>query len=307
MAKYNELKLNLPSLEDLFSTEQSREDEKREKVYDISLVEIDDFPNHPFKVIQDNTMQELIESIRFNGVMTPVILRQKETGRYEMISGHRRKKACEYLDLNTIPAVIRNITRDEAIIMMVDANLQREVILPSEKAFSYKMRLEAMNRQGKRPDLTLSPLGTKLRSDERLAQQIGDSRNQIQRFIRLTELIPELLHMVDDKQLGFRSGVEISYLNEEEQKVLLKVIQDINCLPSLSQTTRIKMFSQENTFNEDEIYLILTESKKNTKEKVVLKDVRFDKYFPKIFNTRQKEDLLVDLLEKWYRDNNGIS
>jgi len=302
MAKNNELKINLPSLDDLFSTEESRADEKREKVYDILINKIDDFPDHPFKVIEDNAMLELVESIRIFGVLTPATVRKKDDGHYELISGHRRKKACELADIKSIPAVIRNLTHDEAVIMMVDANLQREVILPSEKAFSYKMRLEAMNRQGKRSDSTSSQMGTKLRSDELLAQKIGDSRNQIQRFIRLTELIPELLKMVDDKQIGFCPTVELSYLKKEEQQSLYNFIQYEICSPSLAQATKLKSFSQDGRLNEDVIYSIMTEGKPSQKEKVVLKDERFEKYFPKSFNTKQKEDLLVELLEKWYRE-----
>ena len=215
MARSRETKIELTAYDDLFQTDESREEAKLSKIRDIPISEIDEFPDHPFKVLMDEDMEQLVESIKRNGVMTPATVRLKEDGRYELISGHRRKKACELAGLETLKCEVKELTRDEAIIVMVESNLQRSVILPSEKAFAYKMRLEAMKRQGERSDLTSSPMGTKLRSDAELAEKVGESRNQIQRYIRLTELVPEILQMVDERQIAFRPAVEVSYLTEE--------------------------------------------------------------------------------------------
>ena len=217
MARSRETKIELTAYDDLFQTDESREEEKLSKIRDIPISEIDEFPDHPFKVLMDEDMEQLVESIKRNGVMTPATVRLKEDGRYELISGHRRKKACELAGLETLKCEVKELTRDEAIIVMVESNLQRSVILPSEKAFAYKMRLEAMKRQGERSDLTSSPMGTKLRSDAELAEKVGESRNQIQRYIRLTELVPDILQMVDERQIAFRPAVEVSYLTEEQQ------------------------------------------------------------------------------------------
>ena len=224
MARSRETKIELTAYDDLFQTDESREEAKLSKIRDIPISEIDEFPDHPFKVLMDEDMEQLVESIKRNGVMTPATVRLKEDGRYELISGHRRKKACELAGLETLKCEVKELTRDEAIIVMVESNLQRSVILPSEKAFAYKMRLEAMKRQGERSDLTSSPMGTKLRSDAELAEKVGESRNQIQRYIRLTELVPEILQMVDERQIAFRPAVEISYLTEEQQYTLLEAM-----------------------------------------------------------------------------------
>ena len=225
MARSRETKIELTAYDDLFQTDESREEAKLSKIRDIPISEIDEFPDHPFKVLMDEDMEQLVESIKRNGVMTPATVRLKEDGRYELISGHRRKKACELAGLETLKCEVKELTRDEAIIVMVESNLQRSVILPSEKAFAYKMRLEAMKRQGERSDLTSSPMGTKLRSDAELAEKVGESRNQIQRYIRLTELVPEILQMVDERQIAFRPAVEVSYLTEEQQYTLLEAME----------------------------------------------------------------------------------
>ena len=258
--------INLTSLDDLFSTEESRTEAEKERVQDIPIAEIDGFPDHPFHVDMDDAMSEMVESVKRFGVLSPAVARQKEDGRYELISGHRRKKACELAGIDKMPVIVRNMDRDEAIIFMVDSNLQRERLLPSEKAFSYKMRLEAMKRQGQRTDLTSSPLGTKLRSDTELAQRAGESRNQIQRYIRLTELIPDLLQMVDDSKIAFRPAVELSYLTKEEQASLHEAMESEDCTPSLAQAIKIKKFSQEGRLNDDVILSILSEEKPNQRE-----------------------------------------
>lgn len=229
MARSRETKIELTAYDDLFQTDESREEAKLSKIRDIPISEIDEFPDHPFKVLMDEDMEQLVESIKRNGVMTPATVRLKEDGRYELISGHRRKKACELAGLETLKCEVKELTRDEAIIVMVESNLQRSVILPSEKAFAYKMRLEAMKRQGERSDLTSSPMGTKLRSDAELAEKVGESRNQIQRYIRLTELVPEILQMVDERQIAFRPAVEVSYLTEEQQYTLLEAMESSVC------------------------------------------------------------------------------
>ena len=242
MGRNRETKIELTAYDDLFETDQSREEAKLSKIRDIPISEIDEFPDHPFKVLMDEDMEQLVDSIKRSGVMTPATVRLKEDGRYELISGHRRKKACELAGLETLKCEVKELTRDEAIIVMVESNLQRTTILPSEKAFAYKMRLEAMNRQGQRSDLTSSPVGTKLRSDAELAEKVGESRNQIQRYIRLTELVPEILQMVDDRQIAFRPAVEISYLSEEQQYTLLEAMSYNDATPSLAQAIKMKKF-----------------------------------------------------------------
>ena len=245
MARSRETKIELTAYDDLFQTDESREEAKLSKIRDIPISEIDEFPDHPFKVLMDEDMEQLVESIKRNGVMTPATVRLKEDGRYELISGHRRKKACELAGLETLKCEVKELTRDEAIIVMVESNLQRSVILPSEKAFAYKMRLEAMKRQGERSDLTSSPMGTKLRSDAELAEKVGESSNQIQRYIRLTELVPEILQMVDERQIAFRPAVEISYLTEEQQYTLLEAMEYNDATPSLAQAIKMKKYNQD--------------------------------------------------------------
>lgn len=242
-------------------------------------------------------MSEMVESVKRFGVLSPAVARQKDDGRYELISGHRRKKACELAGIEKMPVIVRNMDRDEAIIFMVDSNLQRERLLPSEKAFSYKMRLEAMKRQGQRTDLTSSPLGTKLRSDTELAQRAGESRNQIQRYIRLTELIPDLLQMVDEGKIAFRPAVELSYLTKEEQASLHEAMESEDCTPSLAQAIKIKKFSQEGRLNGDVILSILSEEKPNQREVYRLPKERIDKYFPKGTPSEKIEEIICKALE----------
>ncbi|MDK2800012.1 MAG: ParB family transcriptional regulator, chromosome partitioning protein [Clostridiales bacterium] len=296
--------IKLTSVDELFSTEESRADSQREKVLDIPLSEISDFPYHPFKVKADEAMLEMAESVKQYGVLVPGVVRPKPDGGYEMIAGHRRKKASELVGKETMPCIVRELDDDEATIIMVDSNLQRESILPSEKAFAYKMKLEAMNRQGQRTDLTCSQVGNKLdgkKSSEILAEQMGESKNQIFRYIRLTELIPPILEMVDEKQIAFNPAVEISYLAEKEQQDLYNTMQSEDCTPSLAQAQRIKKLSQDGRLNVDVIFSILTEEKPNQKEKFQIRRERIDRFFPKNFTEKQKEDLIVQLLESWYR------
>ena len=248
MARNRETKIELTAYDDLFQTDESRAEAALSKIRDIPLLEIDEFPDHPFKVLMDEDMEQLVESIKRNGVMTPATVRLKEDGRYELISGHRRKKACELAGLETLKCEVKDLTRDEAIIIMVESNLQRSVILPSEKAFAYKMRLEAMNRQGQRSDLTSSPLDNKLKgttSAQQVSKNSGDSQPQIYRFIRLTELVPEILQMVDERQIAFRPAVEISYLAEEQQYTLLEAMSYNDATPSLAQAIKMKKFNQD--------------------------------------------------------------
>ena len=256
MARNRETKIELTAYDDLFQTDESRAEAALSKIRDIPLSEIDEFPDHPFKVLMDEDMEQLVESMKRNGVMTPATVRLKEDGRYELISGHRRKKACELAGLETIKCEVKDLTRDEAIIIMVESNLQRSVILPSEKAFAYKMRLEAMNRQGQRSDLTSVPLAQKSdkrTSREKLGDIVGESQDQIRRFIRLTELVPEVLQMVDEKQIAFRPAVEISYLAEEQQYTLLEAMSYNDATPSLAQAIKMKKFNQDGKLTDEVI------------------------------------------------------
>ena len=279
----------------------SEEELKREKVRVIPLEYVDNFPDHPFKVKDDDEMKQLKISIASNGVLTPIIVRQKADQRYEIISGHRRVFAAKSLGQPLIRAILRDMSREEAIIAMVDANLQREHILPSEKAMAYKMKMEAMKRQGMRTDLTSSPMETKLRTDEIIAQEAGESRNQIQRYIRLTELIPELLQLVDENRIAFRPAVELSYLTEDEQRDLLDTIDSEEATPSLSQAMRMKKLSQEGTLDMDTIFEIMTEQKANQTEKIKLSMDRFEKYFPRGTSPKRIEETIIAALEYYSR------
>ncbi|MCY7557623.1 MULTISPECIES: ParB/RepB/Spo0J family partition protein [Paenibacillaceae] len=297
--------IKLTTVADLFSTEESRADEKREKVLDIPLSAISDFPGHPFKVKADEAMLEMADSVKQYGVLVPGLVRPKGDGGYEMVAGHRRKKASELAGKETLPCIVRELDDDQATIIMVDSNLQRENIAPSEKAFAYKMKLEAMKRQAGRPSKENSTqVGQDLRgkySVEILADQAGESRNQIQRYIRLTELTPSILEMVDDKRIAFNPAVEISYLAEEEQHALYETMQSEDCTPSLAQAQRMKKLSQDGRLNVDVIFSILTEEKPNQKEKMTIRRERIDRFFPRDFTEKQKEDLIVQLLESWYK------
>lgn len=293
--------IKLTSLDDLFSTEESRAEAEKERVQDIPIAEIDGFPDHPFHVDMDDAMSEMVESVKRFGVLSPAVARQKEDGRYELISGHRRKKACELAGIDKMPVIVRNMDRDEAIIFMVDSNLQRERLLPSEKAFSYKMRLEAMKRKAGRPSKeNASPLATNYssgRSDLDLAQIVGEGKDNIRRYIRLTELTPALLQMVDEGKIAFRPAVELSYLTKEEQASLHEAMESEDCTPSLAQAIKIKKFSQEGRLNGDVILSILSEEKPNQREVYRLPKERIDKYFPKGTPSEKIEEIICKALE----------
>lgn len=301
MAKNKELDIPLPSLDELFSTQEQREDNRREKIIDIEIDKISDFPNHPFHVNVDNEMEHLVESIKQNGVLVPALVRpdKNKEGFYEMIAGHRRRLASSLAEMNTLPCIIRNLTDDEAVIIMVDSNLQRENLLPSEKGFAYKMKLEAMKRQGKRTDLTSTQLGRKLESAEILGIQNGESKNQIRRYIRLTHLIPELLQLVDDGRMKMTPAVEISYIPENLQKMLFEAIQSEDCTPSHDQTRRMRSMLAEDKLTGEVILAIMREQKPNQKEKITLQSERVKKYLPKDLPMQKREEYIVDAL-KYY-------
>ena len=305
MARNNAPKIELTAYDDLFQTDESRAEAKLSKIRDIPLSQIDEFPDHPFKVLMDEDMQQLVESIKRNGIMTPATVRLKEDGRYELVSGHRRKKACELAGLETLKCEVKELTRDEAIIIMVESNLQRSTILPSEKAFAYKMRLEAMKRQaGRPPKENVSPLATNLskgRSDVELGELVGESKDQIRRFIRLTELVPEILQMVDDRQIAFRPAVEISYLTEEQQYTLLEAMSYNDATPSLAQAIKMKKFMQDGKLTDEVIQSIMEEEKPNQREKPVFRDERITKLIPKSVPKGQEADFVVKALEFYNR------
>ena len=301
MARSRETKIELTAYDDLFETDQSREEAALSKIWDIPIAEIDEFPDHPFKVLMDEDMEQLVDSIKRSGVMTPATVRLKEDGRYELISGHRRKKACELAGLETLKCEVKKLTRDEAIIVMVESNLQRTTILPSEKAFAYKMRLEAMNRQGQRNDLTSTPVVSKSRSNEELADKVGESREQIRRYICLTELVPEILQMVDERQIAFRPAVEISYLTEGQQYTLLEAMEYNDATPSLAQAIKMKKFMQDGKLTNEVIQSIMEEEKPNQKEKPAFRDERITKLIPKSVPRGQESDFVVKALEFYNR------
>ena len=305
MARNRETKIELTAYDDLFQTDESRAEAALSKIRDIPISEIDEFPDHPFKVLMDEDMEQLVESVKRNGVMTPATVRLKEDGRYELISGHRRKKACELAGLETLKCEVKDLTRDEAIIIMVESNLQRSVILPSEKAFAYKMRLEAMNRQAGRPSKeNLTPMVSdfeKVRTNEKLGNEVGESREQIRRFIRLTELVPEVLQMVDEKQIAFRPAVEISYLAEEQQYTLLEAMSYNDATPSVAQAIKMKKFNQDGKLTDEVIQSIMEEEKPNQKEKPVFRDERITKLIPKTVPKGQETDFVVKALEFYNR------
>lgn len=298
--------LGLNGLDELFMNDQERAENKLPRIYDVPLREIDDFPGHPFKVRLDEDMDQLVESIKERGVIVPITLRQKEDGRYEIVSGHRRRKACELAGLETVRAEIKDLTRDEAIVLMVDSNLQRSHILPSEKAFSYKMRLEAMNRQGQRTDLdsTLRPVGAKLRdsrSDEQLAERSMDSARQIQRYIRLTELIPALLDVVDERRIGMRPAVELSYLSKEAQTQLADVMSYMDATPSHDQAIRMRKMSDAGKLTSEAIEAIIGELKPNQREKISFRADRLRQYLPQNLPSSQTEEYVIKALAHYSR------
>ena len=295
MAKNREINMNLPSVDDLFTTQEERDQKNQEYVKDISIYEITDFPNHPFKVKMDDKMLETIESVRDHGVLVPALVREKPTGGYEMISGHRRKMASELAGLENIPCIVRNLSDDEAVIVMVDSNLQREEILPSEKAFAYKMRLEAMNRQAGRPSKNnLTPVVSDLNG---LRKEVGESRETIRRYIRLTELIPEILDMVDNKKIAMRPAVELSYLPKEEQEILYDTMESEDCTPSHAQAIKIRKFSAEGRLNEDVLLSIMAEEKPNQVEQWKIPKNRLKKYFPSETSQQKMEETIIKALE----------
>lgn len=300
MSRKKDIDLDLTGFAELFMNDEGRAESRLPRIYDIPLSEIDDFPNHPFKVKMDEDMNQLVQSVKERGVITPITLRQKEDGRYEIVSGHRRRKACELAGLERVPAEIKELSRDEAIILMVESNLQRSIILPSEKAFSYKMRLEAMKRQGQRTDLTSGPVVQKFSRDA-LGDKAEESGRQISRYIRLTELIPELLDMVDENKIAFRPAVELSYLTETEQHNLLNSISYNDATPSLPQAIRLKEFSKAGKLSAEVIEAILGEEKPNQHEKISFKAERLRPYIPSSVPLEKTEDYIIKALEYYQR------
>ena len=300
MSRKKDVDLDLTGFAELFMNDEGRAESRLPRIYDIPLSEIDDFPNHPFNVKMDEDMNQLVQSVKERGVITPITLRQKEDGRYEIVSGHRRRKACELAGLDSVPAEIKELSRDEAIILMVESNLQRSIILPSEKAFSYKMRLEAMKRQGQRTDLTSGPVVQKFSRDA-LGDKAEESGRQISRYIRLTELIPELLDMVDENKIAFRPAVELSYLTETEQHNLLNSISYNDATPSLPQAIRLKEFSKAGKLSAEVIEAILGEEKPNQKEKISFKAERLRPYIPSSVPLEKTEDYIIKALEYYQR------
>ncbi len=298
----NSLNVSLKGADDIFSTEESRQEQQREQVQQIPIGELFPFKNHPFKVLDDESMQRTVESVEQYGVLAPLIARPRPDGDgYEIISGHRRQHAAQLAGLDTLPVIVRNMDDDAAVLLMVDSNLQRENILPSERAFAYKMKLEALKNQGARSDLTSSQIGTKLRADEKVAQDLGESRNQIQRFIRLTNLVPELLDMVDEKKIAFNPAVELSYLDTNQQRDFLEAMQDTQNAPSLSQAQRLKKLAQEGHFSYDVAFAVMGEEKKDELDKVVIKNDTLRKFFPRSYTPKQMEDTIIKLLDQWQR------
>lgn len=295
-ARKRENAFDLPKLDEYFTTQEQRDDAKLKKIYEIPLEEIDEFPDHPFKVLDDEDMMNLAESIREQGIITPATLRKKEDGRYEILSGHRRKRACELAGLDTLRSEVVEMDRDAAVIFMVDSNLQRTTILPSEKAFSYKMRLEAMKRQGRRTDLTSRPVGEKL-SVERLGEEVSESGRQVHRYIRLTELIPELLEKVDRGEIALRPAVDISYLPEDIQRSLLDTIEMEQCTPSYAQTRRMRTLLEEGKLTNEAIYAIMQEEKPNQKEKFTISASKIEKVLPQSVKASQREDFILKAID----------
>ena len=301
MVKDRNEEMRLPSLDELFSSQEERDDAKLKRIYEIPISEIDPFPDHPFHVRDDEDMMNLVESVKANGVITPATVRKKEDGRYELLSGHRRMRACELAGMETLRCEVVDMDRDEATVFMVESNFQRTTILPSEKAFAYKMRLEAMNRQGKRSDLTFSPLDKKLRSGKELASEVGDSQAQIYRYIRLTELIPELLDMVDEGKIALRPAVEISYLPKTIQGELWECMDMEQCSPSHAQAIRMRRMQDEGKLTPEVIELIMLEEKPNQRERIVLRGERFKGLFPPDLPVSKREDYVAAAMEFYGR------
>lgn len=302
MANARDIEMKLPSLDDLFSSQEERDDAKLKRIYEIPLDEIDPFPDHPFKVRDDEDMMNLVESVKVNGVLTPATVRKKEDGRYELLSGHRRFRACQLADIGMLRCEVVEMNRDEATIFMVESNFQRTTILPSEKAFAYKMRLDAMKRQGMRTDLTSSPVGTKFeRSNRELAEQVGDSKSQIHRFIRLTELLPEILDMVDEGVVAMRPAVELSYIPKLQQGLIWESMELEGCTPSYAQAIRMRKMSEDHKLTPEAIDAILMEQKPNQKERIVLRGERFSRLFPPDLPVSKREDYVAAAMEHYAR------
>ena len=294
--------LALKGLDDLFSTEEKRQEEQREQVQQIPIDALHPFTNHPFKVLDDEAMTRTVESIAQYGVLAPLIARPRPDGDgYEIISGHRRQYAAKLAGLETLPVIVRNMDDDAAVLLMVDSNLQRETILPSERAFAYKMKLEALKNQGARSDLTSSQIGTKLRADEKVAQDLGESRNQVQRFIRLTNLIPELLDMVDEKKIAFNPAVELSYLDESQQRDFLEAMEDTQNAPSLSQAQQLKKMAQQGEFSYEKAFDVMGQEKRSEKDTVTIKNETLRKYFPRSYTPKQMEEKIIQFLDAWQK------
>ncbi len=292
---------SLSSYDDIFSTEESRQEEQREQVQQIPIGELFPFKNHPFKVLDDDSMSDTVESVKQYGVLSPLIARPRPKGGYEIISGHRRQHAAELAGLETLPVIVRQMDDDAAIILMVDSNLQREHILPSERAFAYKMKLDAMKNQGTRSDLTSTQVVSKLRSNEKLGAENNQSRETVRRFIRLTNLIPELLDMVDNKTVSFNPAVELSYLSPEQQQEVIRAMDDTQNFPSVSQAKRIKKLAQDGTFTTETVVAIMGEEKKSELDTVTIKNDTLRKYFPRNYTPKQMEDTIIKLLEQWQK------
>ena len=297
MANGKEIKMKLPSVDNLFTTQEQRDEEKRENVRDIAIAEISDFPNHPFKVKTDEKMLEMVESVKEHGVLMPALVRPKPEGGYEMVAGHRRKMASELAGKENMPCLVRNLSDDEAVLIMVDSNLQREEVLPSEKAFAYKMKLEAMKRQGRRTDLTSVPVEPKFRSNAELAKNSEDSITQIKRYIRLTELVLPILDMVDEGKIAMRPAVELSYLSKEQQEQLYDAMKMEDCTPSHAQAIKMRQFSEKGTLNPDVILSIMIEEKPNQAEQFKMPKKRIEKYFPKGTPSKKMEETIIRALE----------
>ena len=292
---------SLSSYDDIFSTEESRQEEQREQVQQIPIGELFPFKNHPFKVLDDDSMSDTVESVKQYGVLSPLIARPRPKGGYEIISGHRRQHAAELAGLETLPVIVRQMDDDAAIILMVDSNLQREHILPSERAFAYKMKLDAIKNQGTRSDLTSTQVVSKLRSNEKLGAENNQSRETVRRFIRLTNLIPELLDMVDNKTVSFNPAVELSYLSPEQQQEVIRAMDDTQNFPSVSQAKRIKKLAQDGTFTTETVVAIMGEEKKSELDTVTIKNDTLRKYFPRSYTPKQMEDTIIKLLEQWQK------
>ena len=297
----NSLNVSLKGADDIFSTEESRQEQQREQVQQIPIGELFPFKNHPFKVLDDESMQRTVESVEQYGVLSPLIARPRPEGGYEIISGHRRQHAAQLAGLDALPVIVRNMDDDAAVLLMVDSNLQRENILPSERAFAYKMKLEALKNPGARSDLTSTQLVSKLRSNEQLGAENNQSRETVRRFIRLTNLVPELLDMVDEKKIAFNPAVELSYLDESQQRDFLEAMNDTQNAPSLSQAQRLKRLAQEGHFSYDVAFAVMGEEKKDELDKVVIKNDTLRKYFPRSFTPKQMEDTIIKLLDQWQR------